>query len=159
MSESQIMREGWAEMVKAGGKLWRNNVGQGVVGKSRWVGRTAMVENASRVQYGLCVGSPDLVGHLSTVITQDMVGKRIAIAVYAEAKTPEGRIRPEQERFLETAKITEIESAHIAMIKQLIMGKNLKSCLSMDACQLPLMVARNFSEMVYCMIPTGYNEQ
>ena len=96
MSESQIMREGWAEMVKAGGKLWRNNVGQGIVGKSRWVGRTAMVENASRIQYGLCVGSPDLVGHLSTVITQDMVGKRIAIAVYAEAKTPEGRIRPEQ---------------------------------------------------------------
>ena len=86
VSESQIMREGWAEMVKAGGKLWRNNVGQGIVGKSRWVGRTAMVENASRVQYGLCVGSPDLVGHLSTVITQDMVGKRIAIAVYAEAK-------------------------------------------------------------------------
>ena len=104
MSESQIMREGWAEMVKAGGKLWRNNVGQGIVGKSRWVGRTAMVENASRVQYGLCVGSPDLVGHLSTVITHDMVGKRIAIAVYAEAKTPEGRIRPEQEGFLETAK-------------------------------------------------------
>jgi hypothetical protein len=45
-------------------------------------------------------------------------------------------------RFLETAKITEIESAHIAMIKQLIMGKKFKKLLingclpiTIDGCQ------------------------
>ena len=32
-------------------------------------------------------------------------------------------------RFLETAKITEIESAHIAMIKHTSPGRNLKNCL------------------------------
>ena len=94
-------------MVKAGqgrAKIWRNNTGQGVAGKTRWMGRTATVENAAVVRYGLCVGSPDLVGHLSTVITQDMVGRTVAIAVYAEAKTTDGRIRPEQAKFIETAR-------------------------------------------------------
>ena len=45
-------------------------------------------------------------------------------------------------RFLETAKITEIESAHIAMIKQLITGKKFKKVLingclpiTIDGCQ------------------------
>lgn len=104
MSESAIMREAWAAMVAKGGKLWRNNVGNGVVGPMRWMGRTATVYPASRVQYGLCVGSSDLVGHLPTVITQDMVGRKVAIAVYAEAKTEDGRVTPEQQRFLETAK-------------------------------------------------------
>ncbi len=45
-------------------------------------------------------------------------------------------------RFLETAKISEIESAHIAMIKQLIVGKKFKKLLingclpiTIDGCQ------------------------
>lgn len=45
-------------------------------------------------------------------------------------------------RFLETAKVREIESAHIAMIKQLIYGKKLKKLLingclpiTIDGCQ------------------------
>ena len=62
-------------------------------------------------------------------------------------------------RFLETANLKEIEFAHITMIKHTSWERNLKSCLSMDACRSLLMAARSFSGMVYFMIPTGCNEQ
>lgn len=51
----------------------------------------------------LIPASPDMVGHYSMLITPEMVGKRVAVAMYIEAKTPSGFVAKEQERFIEHA--------------------------------------------------------
>jgi hypothetical protein len=70
-------------------RLWRNNVGRLQTADGRWV------------QYGLAPGSSDLIGLQSIIITQDMVGARIARFVAIEAKSERGRIMPAQRYFLE----------------------------------------------------------
>ena len=54
------------------------------------------------VTFGLAKGSADLIGWRTVTITQAMVGTRLAIFTSIEVKTPTGRIRPEQQAWLET---------------------------------------------------------
>lgn len=49
-------------------------------------------------------GSLDWVGDYSLTITPAMVGKRIAVATYIEAKTRDGVVRDEQQRFMDRAR-------------------------------------------------------
>jgi hypothetical protein len=53
------------------------------------------------VTFGLVRGSADLIGWRTVTITQAMVGTRLAIFTSIEVKTPTGRIRPEQQAWLE----------------------------------------------------------
>lgn len=53
------------------------------------------------VTFGLAKGSADLIGWRTITITQAMVGTRLAIFTSIEVKTPTGRIRPEQQAWLE----------------------------------------------------------
>jgi hypothetical protein len=53
------------------------------------------------VTFGLARGSADLIGWRTVTITQAMVGSRIAVFTSIEVKTPTGRIRPEQQAWLE----------------------------------------------------------
>ena len=53
------------------------------------------------VTFGLAKGSADLIGWRTVTITQAMVGTRLAIFTSIEVKTPTGRIRPEQQAWLE----------------------------------------------------------
>jgi hypothetical protein len=53
------------------------------------------------VTFGLARGSADLIGWRTVTITQAMVGTRLAIFTSIEVKTPTGRIRPEQQAWLE----------------------------------------------------------
>ena len=53
------------------------------------------------VTFGLARGSADLIGWRSVTITQAMVGTRLAIFTSIEVKTPTGRIRPEQQAWLD----------------------------------------------------------
>lgn len=81
MKESDIMRACILALSGAGCLIWRNNTGvlpdrQGVP-----------------IRFGLCVGSSDLIG-----ITPD--GRFLAI----ETKTAKGRIRPEQQRFIDAVR-------------------------------------------------------
>ncbi len=81
MRESDIMRACMLALSDAGCLIWRNNTGvlpdrQGVP-----------------IRFGLCVGSSDLIG-----ITPD--GRFLAI----ETKTAKGRIRPEQQRFIDAVR-------------------------------------------------------
>lgn len=67
-----------------GVKLFRNNVG-------------ALKDQQGRfVQFGLHPGSADLIGWKSVTITPDMIGKRVAVFVSLECKTPTGKVRPDQ---------------------------------------------------------------
>jgi hypothetical protein len=54
------------------------------------------------VQFGLCKGSADLIGYRSITITPEMVGQQVAVFASIEVKTPTGRIRPEQQQWLDT---------------------------------------------------------
>jgi hypothetical protein len=54
------------------------------------------------VTFGLARGSADLIGWRTVIITQAMVGSRIAVFTSIEVKTPTGRIRPEQQAWFET---------------------------------------------------------
>jgi hypothetical protein len=53
------------------------------------------------VTFGLARGSADLIGWRTITVTQAMVGTRLAVFTSIEVKTPTGRIRPEQQAWLE----------------------------------------------------------
>jgi hypothetical protein len=53
------------------------------------------------VTFGLAKGSADLIGWRTITVTPDMVGTRLAIFTSIEVKTPTGRVRPEQQAWLE----------------------------------------------------------
>ncbi len=107
-------------MVRAGAKVWRNNVGVAIAGKHKMLpdgtliympGRTPfkvrlgtyIVFGGSVIRFGLCPGSPDLAGYLPVTITSEMVGRKIAVFVGAEAKDIDGRPSDEQRKFIAVA--------------------------------------------------------
>ena len=97
------MRQAWTAMVRAGAKIWRNNVGMGVTGRIARKGSMAVVYGASPIRFGLCPGSPDLIGYLPMTITSDMVGRKVAVFVGAESKDQNGRLSEEQKKFIAVA--------------------------------------------------------
>lgn len=82
-------------------RLFRQNVGNGFMGNAvHQSGGIVTLENPRRVQFGLCPGSPDLVGWRIVEITPDMVGKRLAVFTGIEVKAPGGRASEQQKNFL-----------------------------------------------------------
>lgn len=67
---------------------FRNNVG------------VAQFPDGSRVQYGLCPGSSDLIGWTPVTITPEMVGRTVAVFTAIEVKQPGKYPSPEQRQFL-----------------------------------------------------------
>ena len=57
-------------------------------------------KNGRPVQFGLAKGSADLIGWKTVTVTPEMVGQQVAVFTSIEVKTPTGRIRPEQERWM-----------------------------------------------------------
>lgn len=83
-------------------RLFRNNTGQAWQGDLTKLARgRVMLDNARPVSFGLCVGSSDLIGWRSVVITPADVGRTVALFVALEAKTATGRPTPDQTRFLD----------------------------------------------------------
>jgi hypothetical protein len=73
-------------------KLWRNNCGQMQAKNGQWV------------RYGIAnPGGSDLIGYLPVIITAEHVGRTLAVFVAIEAKSSDGRLRPEQQQFLKVA--------------------------------------------------------
>jgi len=69
-------------------RLFRNNTG------------TLRDINGRPVSFGLCKGSADLIGWTTRTITPEMVGQQVAIFTSIEVKAATGRIRPEQQQWL-----------------------------------------------------------
>jgi len=69
-------------------RLFRNNTG------------TLRDINGRPVTFGLCKGSADLIGWTTRTITTEMVGQQVAIFTSIEVKAATGRIRPEQQQWL-----------------------------------------------------------
>lgn len=89
-SESQILRE---VMLALGSRpdvrIWRNNTG------------VALTKDGRRIKFGLARGSSDLIGLKTETVTEGMVGRRVGVFTAVELKSEDGRLSPQQERFIE----------------------------------------------------------
>jgi hypothetical protein len=116
MKETDLMHVIQAELCRDPMvRLFRNNVGNGWVGADvtttyapllRETARGAagiltVLAAARRIQFGLGVGTSDLIGLRSIEITPDIVGRRIATFVAVEAKGSHSRTTEEQKTFIE----------------------------------------------------------
>lgn len=88
-TEAQILNESKLMLSMIPGvRVWRNNTGKLRDVNGRWV------------EFGLCVGSADLIGFQSIVIKPEHVGKRIARFMAVECKNAKGKVSEQQENFL-----------------------------------------------------------
>lgn len=101
MSESNFMREFWKmAMAVPGLRLFRNNTGQGWVGRmlQNKDGRVTL-DNARPLHAGLCTGSADLIGIAPMEIKPEHVGLTVGVFVAVETKAGTG-LSEEQQDFL-----------------------------------------------------------
>ena len=70
-------------------RLFRNNTG------------TLRDQHGRPVSFGLAKGSADLIGWRTVTITPDMVGQQVAVFTSIEVKTPTGRVKLEQQQWLD----------------------------------------------------------
>lgn len=86
------------------GTFFRANVGAGWTGNviKKTTDGGVYIPDARPMASGLPVGFPDLFGVVPVTITPDMVGQTVAIFAGIEVKTPAGRVRPEQQNFIDT---------------------------------------------------------
>lgn len=118
MSEGKIWREIRDKLSHGASRWFRNEVGNGVAirhkhAQTRQAIITACCELAAkmggsgaRIHFGLTVGSGDLIGLETVVVTQAMVGRKVAVFASCETKTATGSIRDEQlnwQRFVNSA--------------------------------------------------------
>lgn len=88
MTETTLVRELLLHGSASGARLYRNNVGRLRTQDGRWV------------QYGLCVGSSDVVGWTPVVVTPEMVGRTLAVFTAFECKVGRNTTTTEQGAFL-----------------------------------------------------------
>ena len=109
MSEKNIQSLIMLAASQNGATMFRNNVANAVAGQATRIEKSGpvnlhpgdwVIRNGRRTQFGLCVGSSDLCGWRSWVITKDMVGNKIAQFTALEVKTSTGKATDEQVRFI-----------------------------------------------------------
>lgn len=77
--------------------LHRNNVGTGWVGSVlRHSGGEMVLKFPRPLRAGLEKGSADLIGWTEVVVTEAMVGQRLAVFTSVEVKSGSGRLEPDQ---------------------------------------------------------------
>ena len=102
MKEQDIQTRIMLAPSRAKAKIFRNNVGVGWQGKSyRRPSGDIVIENPRPLHAGLCVGSSDLIGWQSVVVTPEMVGTRIAVFTAVEVKQPKKKPTEAQRNFIE----------------------------------------------------------
>jgi VRR-NUC domain len=89
LSEQRIQQEIRLAISNGDTRVFRNNTG------------TLRDQTGRPVQFGLCKGSADLIGWRTVTVTPEMVGAQVAVFLSIEVKTPTGRLRPEQQQWLD----------------------------------------------------------
>lgn len=101
MSEKNTQSEIMLAVSRAGAVIFRNNIGNGVLGHViQQAGTSFHIVNGRRVQFGLCPGSSDLIGWRTVTVTPAMVGKSVCLFLALEVKTKTGTPTEEQVNFL-----------------------------------------------------------
>ena len=88
-SEQRIQQEIRLAISKGDCRVFRNNTG------------TLRDQHGRPVSFGLAKGSSDLIGWTTRTITADMVGQQVAVFTSIEVKSATGRLRPEQQQWLD----------------------------------------------------------
>jgi len=113
MTEKSLLNEIMISASKFGNRLFRNNIGLGWVGTGKPV-RTCkpshvliypgdiVLRKARPLHSGLCKGSSDLIGWTKVKITQDMVGKDVAMFTGVEIKIGKDKESKIQQAFKST---------------------------------------------------------
>ena len=89
MSEQQIQQRIRLTCSTGATRLFRNNTG------------TLRDQHGRPVSFGLARGSADLIGWTIRTVTPEMVGQQVAVFTSIEVKTATGRLRPEQQQWLD----------------------------------------------------------
>lgn len=104
-SETSILRAIIKTLSIGKRRLFRNTVGAAYIGKHVWSGAgTVTIHRPTRVTFGFGPGTSDLIGWTSKIITDDMVGQRVAVFTALEVKTSTGRPTDAQKAFVEVVK-------------------------------------------------------
>lgn len=86
-------------------RIFRNNTGMAYQGKKKKNRDGSITLYDPRVvKFGLCEGSSDLIGATTITITQEMVGKKVAVFTALEVKTATGKASDDQDNFISFAK-------------------------------------------------------
>lgn len=93
-TESPLMRRVLLHASRLGMRLFRNQVGVYQLKDGRWL------------RSGLCVGSSDLIGWTPVVVTQEMVGKTVAVFTACETKAGRKQATDEQRQFIDTVTLS-----------------------------------------------------
>lgn len=113
MKESEVLQKIRDACNRGPVRLFRNNVGKGVmIAHKHSETRQAIITDCialaakrggsgARITYGLGVGTGDLIGYRTIVVTPEMVGRRVAVIASCEVKTDTGRPSPEQVAWME----------------------------------------------------------
>lgn len=106
MRESALWKRAMLAVHKMPGvRMFRHNVGQGWVGRSRRLkpgesyrarGGEIVILDPRPLHAGLVKGAGDGLGWRTITVTPDMVGARVAVFFSMETKTKDGRLSPEQ---------------------------------------------------------------
>lgn len=112
MKEQNVMHLVMLALSRAGATVFRQNVGQAVIGGTEWIRQRQTVTlnpgdcvvRGARVFHAGFEGQGDIVGWVPIEITPAMVGRKVAVILWPEVKTDKGRERPGQVRFSEKLK-------------------------------------------------------
>jgi hypothetical protein len=108
MKEAPLLKRIWS-LSSGPVRLWRNNCGSLQDKHGRWV------------KFGVAnPGGADLIGFKTVTVTKDMVGKRLAVFVALEVKQKNGRVRPEQQVFIDLVKLKGGIAAIVRSVEQAI---------------------------------------
>jgi len=104
--ETLLLKEIQVELSRDDSRLWRNNTGEAWAGYAipappgLYKPGAIVIEVPTRVNFGLAVGSGDLIGLRSREITPAMVGQTIAVFASVEIKSYRGNLTPEQQAWI-----------------------------------------------------------
>lgn len=94
VNETRIVHDCMKAISEAGARCFKNVRGLFLT-----------LDGQTKISGGLlCPGASDLIGWYSTIITPDMVGKRIAVFTAFEVKTATGKVSQEQANFITQVK-------------------------------------------------------
>lgn len=88
MTETKLVRDLMVKWSASGMRLFRNQVGSYQLPDGRWLSS------------GLCIGSSDLIGWTPVIVTQEMVGRSVAVFTAVECKVGARDTTVQQAKFI-----------------------------------------------------------